>query len=640
MVVIFDLFASESDEDDALLVKPEVKLDSNLSDPNDFGIVGIPPLLDPSDLGLVFPPNPPNDAEGEAPNADFCSPFIVPNDPDDGIPKPGTPLLTPPKLGDAFDSKVVTLDLTPPPNPGTPLLTPPKPGGFGEDDLICANVELDFTLPPKEDPTNADFCSPFIAPNDPDEDLPKPGTPLLTPPKPGGVGEDDLICADVELDLSLPNGDPPNADFCSPFIALNDPGEDAPKPGTPLLTPPKPGEDVIFESKAVTLDLTPPPKAGAPLFKPVGEDDLVSASVELVLMFPLKGDPPIADVCSPFIVTSDPDDDIPKPGTPLLTPPKLGDTFDSKDVVLDLTPSIGNFDEELKAGVPLLTPLKPVAENDLFSRDMELDLSPPKGDTPNTDFCSPFIAFNDPDDDAPKPGTPLLTPPKPGGEFTFEAATLDLAPLPKDGTLLLTPPKPGGAREDDLICADVELDLSPPKGDPPNADFCSPFIFPRDPDEDVPKPGTPLLTPPKLGDTFESKVVVLDLTPPVEKFDEEPKPGTLLVMPLKLGGPPLIGDCGEEPKPVDPLSIPSNEFTLSFAVVPLFSGDVLLCFTKPDPVAPAPKLPDLLIMFEVLNPDPTLLFIGDPVPNNEDGLDADIPLTGIPKEPAAVKPDD
>ena len=43
-------------------------------------------------------------------------------------------------------------------------------------------------------------------------------------------------------------------------------------------------------------------------------------------------------------------------------------------------------------------------------------------------------------------------------------------------------------------------------------------------------------------------------------------------------------------------------------------------------------------MFEVLNLDPTLLLIGDPVPNNEDGLDVDIPFTGIPEEPA-VKPD-
>jgi hypothetical protein len=259
----------------------------------------------------------------------------------------------------------------------------------------------------------------------------------------------------------------------------------------------------------------------------------------------------------------------------LLTPPKLGDTFDSKVVVLDLTPSIGNFDEELKAGVPLLMPLKPVAENDLVSRDVELDLSlPPKGDPPNTDFCSPFIAPNDPGEDAPKSGTPLLTPPKPGGDVIFEskAVTLDLTPPPKAGAPLF---KPVG--EDDLFSTDVELDLTfPLKGDPPIADFCCPFIVPRDPDDDAPKPESPLLTPPKPGGDviFESKVVVLDLTPPVEKFDEEPKPRTLLLMPVKLGGPPLIGDCGEEPKPVDPLSIPSSDFTLSFAVVPHFNGDV------------------------------------------------------------------
>jgi len=45
-----------------------------------------------------------------------------------------------------------------------------------------------------------------------------------------------------------------------------------------------------------------------------------------------------------------------------------------------------------------------------------------------------------------------------------------------------------------------------------------------------------------------------------------------------------------------------------------------------------------LIIFEV-NPDPTLLLFGDPLPNNEDESDFDIPFTGIPEAPA-VKPDD
>jgi hypothetical protein len=151
-----------------------------------------------------------------------------------------------------------------------------------------------------------------------------------------------------------------------------------------------------------------------------------------------------------------------------------------------------------------------------------------------------------------------------------------------------------------------------------------------------------LLTPLKPGgdDTFESKVVVLDLTPPLRKFDEEPTPGTPLLT-FKFDGPPLIGDCGEELKPVDPLLIPSNEFTLSYAVVPLVSCDVKLCFTKPDPVLdenggdtpPLDSVPFIVGMPPLLSPKPA------PTPMLFDGTDADMPFTGIPVEPA-VKPDD
>jgi len=312
-----------------------------------------------------------------------------------------------------------------------------------------------------------------------------------------------------------------------------------------LLTPPKPEGDVILEFNGAKLDFTPP------------------LLIELDLS-PPKGDPPNAEFCSPFILPSDFNGDAPKPATPLLTPLKLGgdDTFESKPPP--------------KPETPLLTPLKPVGEDDLVPTDVKLDLSPPKEDPPNADFCSPFIVPSDPDEDTPKPGTPLLAPPKFEGDNTFasKVVALDLAPPPKAGTPLSTPLKPVGG--DDLVSIDAELDLSLPKGDPPNLRFCSPFIVPSDPDDDVPKPATPLLIPPKPGgdDTFDSKAVVLDLTPLFRKLDEEPTPGTPLLMPFKLDGPPLIGDCGEELKPVDPLLIPSNEFTLSFAVVPLVSCDV------------------------------------------------------------------
>jgi hypothetical protein len=309
-------------------------------------------LLNPSDFELVSPPNPPNDVEGDAPNAEFCSPFIG-ADPEEDLPKLGTPLLTPPKPGgdDTSEPKVVALDLTPPPKPGTPLLT------------------------------------------------------LLNP-----VGKDDLVSADVDLDLSPPKGDPPNTDFCSPFILPNDFNGDARKPATPLLTPLRPGGDDTFDSK-------PPPKPETPLLtplKPVGEDDLVSTDAELDLS-PPKEDPPNADFCSPFIVPSDPDEETPKPGTPLLAPPKFeGDnTFASKVVAR-------------KAGTPLSTPLKPVGGDDLVSIDAELDLSLPKGDPPNLRFCSLFIVPSDPDDDVPKPATPLLIPPKPGGDDTFASKVVEL----------------------------------------------------------------------------------------------------------------------------------------------------------------------------------------------------------------------
>jgi len=157
-------------------------------------------LLNPSDFELVSPPNPPNDVEGDAPNKDFCSPFIG-ADPEEDLPKLGTP-----------------------------LLTPPKPGGVGEDDLVFADVDLELSLP-KGNPPNTDFCSPFIVPSDPDDDVPKPVTPLLISPKPGGVGEDNLVSTEVKLDLTPPpDEDPPNADVCSPFIASNNPDDDVAKP--------------------------------------------------------------------------------------------------------------------------------------------------------------------------------------------------------------------------------------------------------------------------------------------------------------------------------------------------------------------------------------------------------------------------
>jgi hypothetical protein len=165
----------------------------------------------------------------------------------------------------------------------------------------------------------------------------------------------------------------------------------------------------------------------------------------------------------------------------LLTPPKP-----EGDVILEFNGAKLDF-----------TPPKPLL--------IELDLSPPKGDPPNADFCSPFILPNDFNGDAPKPATPLLTPLKLGGDDTFESK-----PPPKPETPLSTPLKPVGG--DDLVSIDAELDLSLPKGDPPNLRFCSPFIVPSDPDDDVPKPATPLLIPPKPGgeDTFASKVVELD----------------------------------------------------------------------------------------------------------------------------------
>jgi hypothetical protein len=188
-------------------------------------------LLNPSDFELVSPPNPPNDAEGDAPNTDFCSPFIG-TDPDEDLPKLGTPLLTPPKPGgvgeDDLVSANVDLEVSLPTKPGTPLLTLLNP--VGKDDLVSADVDLDLS-PPKGNPPNTDFCSPFIVPSDPDDDVPKPVTPLLTSPKPRGVGEDNLVSTEVKLDLTPPpDEDPPNADVCSPFIASNNPDDDVAKP--------------------------------------------------------------------------------------------------------------------------------------------------------------------------------------------------------------------------------------------------------------------------------------------------------------------------------------------------------------------------------------------------------------------------
>jgi hypothetical protein len=197
---------------DASLVKP----DPNFSDPKDFGV---------------------NVVEGDAPNADFCSPFIAPNDPDDGIPKPGTPLLTPPKLGDTFDSKVMTLD-SPPPKLETPLLTPLKL--VAEDDLVSISVELGiFFIPPpvpndwEDEPPNdgedeppSDACFPFIMLGvtllGPAESLCK-DEPL---PKPGYDDGDDFISMVTNFDLFAPK--PPESDDAlleNPDPNISDPND-------------------------------------------------------------------------------------------------------------------------------------------------------------------------------------------------------------------------------------------------------------------------------------------------------------------------------------------------------------------------------------------------------------------------------